>query len=290
MVAEQQADCFVGVYMRAVAENTSPRLTLSTSQWVEQVDSRHAPVRRPSLAGSGEGEHGSAFERVSAFQFGFTDGMSACLAIDADEIARRRGDLPINLQEKEVGEVPIAEDLVKAMVDTLNMFHQLSNPPTLSFENQACPEARSTPPVSYCPATNTISVDIAGLSAIGTPSTGLGRPIIGDNTAFSVLTSRYMLAIEHEDGLALDTPAAALRTACLTGLATAKMSHETELSSGYTVALAPGDLDEVLSGLLTNGLVAADVNGESVPSGFSRIEAFRTGVLGEQESCTRRYP
>jgi hypothetical protein len=39
-------------------------------------------------------EHGSAFERISAFQFGFTDGPSSCAAIDAQEIGQRRGDLP----------------------------------------------------------------------------------------------------------------------------------------------------------------------------------------------------
>jgi hypothetical protein len=54
--------------------------------------------------------------------------------------------------------------------------------------------------------------------------------------------------------------------------------------------LAAGDLDEAVSGMLVNGLAASDVNGESVPSGFSRIEAFRTGVLGDEQRCLARYP
>jgi hypothetical protein len=44
-----------------------------------------------------------------------------------------------------------------------------------------------------------------------------------------------------------------------------------------------------VSGILTNGLVASDVNGESVPSGFARIDAFRVGVLGDQERCFKRF-
>jgi hypothetical protein len=27
-----------------------------------------------------------------------------------------------------------------------------------------------------------------------------------------------------------------------------------------------------------------------VPSGFSRIDAFRVGVLGEQDRCFKRFP
>lgn len=45
-----------------------------------------------------------------------------------------------------------------------------------------------------------------------------------------------------------------------------------------------------MAGLLSNGLAASDVNGESVPSGFSRIDAFRTGVLGDQDRCLKRFP
>ncbi len=51
----------------------------------------------------------------------------------------------------------------------------------------------------------------------------------------------------------------------------------------------PGDLDEAVSGLLTDGLAASDVNGETVPSGFSRVDAFRTGVLGGEQACEGRY-
>jgi hypothetical protein len=147
--------------------------------------------------------------------------------------------------------------------------------------------------VSYCPADNTIAVDLPDLAKIGAPSESSGGTglTFGDNTAYSVLTSRYMLALEHErGGLVLDNAEASLRTACLTGVATTKLSNEVTVSDGNTVALTAGDLDEAVSGMLTNGLAAADVNGESVPSGFSRIDAFRVGVLGDEDRCFKRYP
>ncbi len=114
---------------------------------------------------------------------------------------------------------------------------------------------------------------------------------VGDNTAYSVLVSRYMTALQRgRGGVTLDSAKAALRTACLTGVATTEMTTEVIMPDGDTIALTAGDVDEALSGILTNGLVASDVNGESVPSGFSRIDAFRLGVLSDVERCFNRFP
>ncbi|MDT5017397.1 MAG: hypothetical protein QOD39_3557, partial [Mycobacterium sp.] len=148
------------------------------------------------------------------------------------------------------------------------------------------------PPASYCPATNTITVDLPALAKMGVrpDEEDPDGPALGDNSAYSVLMSRYMQAIQHEHGgVALDNATAALRTACLTGVATTKLSKKIEVPDGNTIELTAGDVDEAVSGILTNGLVASDVNGESVPSGFSRIDAFRVGVLGDQERCFKRF-
>ena len=68
------------------------------------------------------------------------------------------------------------------------------------------------------------------------------------------------------------------------------MVDEVNTPDGNTIALTAGDVDEAVSGILLNGLAASDVNGESVPSGFSRIDAFRVGVLGDQDRCFKRFP
>ena len=111
LVAEQQADCLAGTYMRWVAEGNSPRFTLSTGDGLNNLLAGMISFRDPLLSvedvysgGAGD-EHGSAFERISAFQFGFIDGPSACAAIDDKEVAQRRGDLPVALQRDESGEL-----------------------------------------------------------------------------------------------------------------------------------------------------------------------------------------
>jgi predicted metalloprotease len=297
LVSEQQADCLAGSYMRWVAEGKSPRFTLSTAEGLNNVLASVIAFRDPLLAEDdpevGVDEHGSAFERLSAFQFGFTDGPSACASIDMREIGQRRGDLPVLLPENQTGELPVTEESVRDIVEAMNMVFDPADPPQLTFDDADCPDATPNPPASYCPATNTIIVDLAELESMGTQTeaeSDAGGLATGDNTAYSVLVSRYMQAIQHQHGgVALDNAEAALRTACLTGVATAKLSNNVTLPDGNTIALTAGDLDEAVSGILTNGLVASDLNGESVPSGFSRIDAFRVGVLGDQERCFKRF-
>jgi hypothetical protein len=68
------------------------------------------------------------------------------------------------------------------------------------------------------------------------------------------------------------------------------LTERVDIAGGQSIALTAGDVDEAVAGLLTNGLAASDVNGETVPAGFSRIDAFRTGVLSDQDVCLKRFP
>jgi predicted metalloprotease len=299
LVAEQQADCLAGVYLRWVAQGDSPRFSLSTGDGLNTVLAATLVLRDPLMHADetiGDNEHGSAFERISAFQFGFSDGAAACTTIDATEIHQRRGDLPVQLQQNETGEWPVSNESVHVIVDAMTTLFAPMDPPQLSFGTDgasSCADARPSPPASYCPDTNTIAVDLPALQKMGTP-TGDDKLVTlsGDNTAYSVLASRYMLAIQaQQGGLVLDNATAALRTACLTGVATTKLSQGVTNPDGNGITLTAGDVDEAVSGLLTNGLAASDVNGESVPAGFSRIDAYRTGVLGDDiERCIKRFP
>lgn len=296
LVSEQQADCLAGVYLRWVAEGHSKRFTLSTGDGLNNILAAMISFRDPLLnegdAAVGEDEHGSAFERVSAFQFGFTEGAASCASIDPAEIKQRRGDLPVLLPEDQSGELQITESSVRSIVDAMGILFAPPNPPQLRFDRTDCPDAHSDAAVTFCPADNTIAVDLPALEAMGAQSDDDGTGLTtGDNTAYSVLVSRYMQSIQHQrGGVALDSAAAALRTACLTGVATVKMTDEVNTPDGNTIQLTAGDVDEAVSGILINGLAASDVNGESVPSGFSRIDAFRVGVLGDQDRCFKRFP
>jgi hypothetical protein len=128
----------------------------------------------------------------------------------------------------------------------------------------------------------------SGLTELGTLENESDYVLVqGDDTALSVVMSRYMLALQRQRGVPLDTATAALRIACLTGVAHHKMAEPVELPSGKNFGMT--DLDEAVAGLLTNRLLASDVNGATVPAGFTRITAFRSGVTGDEQLCYNRF-
>jgi predicted metalloprotease len=298
IVREQQADCFAGVYLFWVADGKSPRFTLSTADGLDHVLAGIISTRDPVMDADTENddEHGSALDRVSAFQMGFISGASACAGINKQEIEQRRGDLPTTLRvdtngDPETGEVPINQATLSTLMEVLGKIFSPKNPPALSYRPADCPNAKASPPASYCPATNTIAIDLPGLATMGTVANEREHILPrGDDTALSVVMSRYALAVQHERGLPMQSPWTALRTACLTGVVHRKMAEPIDLPSQQQLLLTAGDLDEAVSGLLTNRLVASDADGTSVPAGFTRIAAFRGGVAGNMDACYSRYP
>jgi predicted metalloprotease len=296
LVKEQQADCFSGVYLRWVAEGHSPRFTLSTGDGLNQVLAGGIVLRDPIYTPENDIQaHGSALDRIGAFQIGFDNGAEGCAGIDVNEINQRHVDLPVSLEFDSEGniqpsQVPIDNNTLSTLMELLGRIFTPAHPPQLAFSPANCPDAHASQAAAYCPATNTISVDLPALQQMGTlaDKEQLRLPQ-GDNTAISVVTSRYVLALQQERGLALDSAVTAQRTACLTGVAQRTMAEPTTPPSGNTLTLTAGDLDEAVAGLLTNGLVASDVNGSAVPAGFTRILAFRSGLAGDANLCYQRF-
>lgn len=298
IVFEQQADCFAGAFMRHVAEGRSAHFRLDTSDGLNNVLASMV-LFRDADPHDPDSVHGSAFERVTAVQIGFTDGSAACARIDAAEVESRRADLPRYHGGEGDGELPVTAESVEMIFDSFHQVFDLESPPALDLSGAdlGCPDARATSPVSYCPATNTVGVDVDVLAELGTaaPSgSGFDPGVRGDYNAYVLVASRYTLAVQREASQSLTEPRTALRAACLAGVISAALSPESTVASDVDPAevlvwLSPGDLDEAVSGLLTDGLAASDVNGNTVPSGFSRVDAFRTGVLGGEAACTGRY-
>ncbi|NLE80978.1 MAG: metallopeptidase [Rhodococcus sp.] len=297
IVREQQADCFAGSFLRHIAEGESEHFRLNTSDGLNNVLASAVAIGDTDPTNPGN-VHGSAFERVTAVQIGFTNGPSPCERIDQKDIESRRADLPQRfIDDLDDGELPVTEESLKMFADSFQLIFELPDPPKLDLDGAAldCPNAEVTQPVSYCPATNAIGVSVDALAERATPTPTSRRDLLsthltGDYTAYLLLASRYTLAIQNHKGEDLHSPETALRAACLSGVITAALSPENpKMLEEGGVWLSPGDLDEAISGLLTDGLAASDVNGRTVPSGFSRVDAFRTGVLEGEAGCHGRY-
>ncbi|MBO0856236.1 MAG: metallopeptidase [Nocardia sp.] len=295
IVKEQQADCFAGVFMRHVAEGRSRHFTINTADGLNSVLAATVAIRDAD-PDSPESVHGSAFERVTAVQIGFTDGPKGCKGIDMKDIAQRRKSLPQSFgDDVNRGELAITTDSLRELGKAMASIMPVPAEPTYDYHGAAlnCADGADTAPVTYCPATNIIGTDIPALAQRGTTDTdprgGFPTRVGGDYNAYVVFVSRYALAVEHNAGQPLTGAKPGLRAACLSGVITAKLADPKRDVSQGDIALSPGDLDKAVSGLLSDGLAASDVDGKTVPSGFSRVDAFRAGVLGSQQICEARY-
>ena len=162
------------------------------------MDLRKTPTVPPST--------GSAPSRL-----GFTGGADQCAAIDMDEITRRQGDLPEHVtfdSDTQSLDSPINDDTLSKLMDVLDNTFQPAEAPTLTKDRSECTGATITEPTSYCPESNMIFVDMPALAAAGAPKTEEEDEVLvqGDNTALSMVTSRYALAVQKERGVKIDTP------------------------------------------------------------------------------------
>jgi hypothetical protein len=237
--------------------------------------------------------HGSGLDRVGALQVGFEQGADSCAQTDAAEISKRRGDLPKALFNplSQNSDMTVDEDTLNSLTEVLQQIFHPSQPPSLTTGSATCNGGPPAKLAAYCPSSNSVAVDLPALQQIAAPADEESQGVLlqGDNTAISVVTSRYVLALQHDKGLTLDSPTGAMRTACLTGVAQREMAQPTSDSSGQGLTLGAGDLDEAIAGLLTNGVVASDLNGATLPAGFTRVAAFRSGLLSDADDCYRRF-
>ncbi|MFK3979088.1 neutral zinc metallopeptidase [Micromonospora sp. NPDC050397] len=281
IVKEQQADCYAGAFFRWVAEGNAPHFRISTGPGLNQILSTLFFIR--DSAGTGfdaEGAHGNAFDRVSAFQFGFGDGPVRCARIDETEVRGRITQQASGDQDsvdEDAGNLRVDDrEALRALQRTLRDVFGADGtpPPTITVGTAACPDAGPTSPASYCPSGNTIGLDLDNLVRVGTAPGRGSRGGIGDFAAFAEIASRYALALQQAAGYPLRGLAAGQRTACLTGV----WAGAIVAGRGAALTLSPGDLDEAVAEMLsTESVIAADVDGASVPSGFARVEAFRDG-------------
>ncbi|GAA5058254.1 neutral zinc metallopeptidase [Nocardia callitridis] len=291
LVKEQQADCLAGAFLSHVAGGDAAHFDMNTTEGLNSVLGVTVAVRDHDPDNPGN-VHGSAFERVAAVQIGYTDGAEGCKKITKQEITKRRGGLPVTFEPGEQdAQLPVDQESLTTLEQALTTIFPTARAPKTDFTGLGdnCGGVGRTAPVAYCPSTNTIGTDLPALAeraGRAVPEEDpLSAVVDGDYNAFVVFVSRYALAVQQDRGLTLTGAATAgLRTACLSGVATTKLSEPTS-----DPHLSAGDLDEAVSGLLADGAAAADINGNTVPSGFQRLEAFRTGVLDGEPTCLTKF-
>ncbi|WP_338599579.1 neutral zinc metallopeptidase [Saccharopolyspora sp. SCSIO 74807] len=297
IVLEQQADCFTGTFFRHVAEGGAEHFQVSTGDGLNEVMGVLNYIRDTPADGdfTGTGAHGSAFDRVTAFQDGFSGGPQRCAELDAAEVKQRTTQFRFWKDDQEQ-DLPVDQRNLTQVRDSLReVFRDTgAQPPQIVGEPRSCPGMRGTRPVSYCPATNTVSLSMDGLQKIANPpAKDDPNSGYGDFAAYAQFASRYALSVQRAAGLPLEGGNAGLRTACMVGSWSGLLVEDPigQRNPVGKLRIAPGDVDEGVAALLGgDSLIAAGINGEQVPAGFARVEAFRTGFQQGFAPCSTRYP
>ncbi|MFB9907918.1 neutral zinc metallopeptidase [Allokutzneria oryzae] len=272
ILTESMADCYSGATLRWAVDGHAPHLRVTPSD-VDTALGVLMVLRDPvDVTGVDEATHGNAFDRASALRDGYTGGPRRC----ADMTVQNRR---FTVSESAVSRSPRSyQQSVDAITAGLDRWFgalvrrnggQWSKPDTES--GTSC---GGQGPASFCVAEHAIRLDGRGeLQRL--------HEHIGDYSVGALLAARYGLAAMAALGRRVDGGSAGRDALCLAGAYTDAASRGADGSA----SLAPGDLDEAVQVLLGYDYGSRNVAGAGIASGFDRIEAFRSGVLGGAKAC-----
>jgi predicted metalloprotease len=284
---ELQADCFAGAWSRhaqddGVFDVSSADLDTALAGVLELRDA-------PGTSRLDPNAHGSGFDRVSAFQDGYDNGLGKCkdyrddnpvvlaLPFSSAEDEAREGNapydsivngVPYDLEDYWTQVYPeLTEGETWPPVRGLEPFHP-DNPPMCGGQS-----AEGTL-LFYC-----VPDDYVGWDNVGAMPEIYRRG--GDYAVATLLATQYGLAALTRLGDESDEKTSTLRADCLAGAYTASviLYNRPETS---TYHISPGDLDEGIKALL---VFRGEGDVERQGAGFERVRAFREGVINGAEPC-----
>ena len=302
ILTEQQADCVSGAWVSRAASGGSAYVTLTDADIRGALISLVA-VRDPVGTDQFEpGGHGTAFDRIGAFQEGFLHGPERCDTLLDDPLPLMPNEFQTTTDLLNEGDLPFGYDdgdIVPLVVDALNGFwpFQLDQldagtfaPMTLVPVGAASDITCSTRPRMVAPGLATCTADDTVYLDDGFARRLYQDPIVG-SADFAV---GYFVALAWADvaqtrlGSDLVGSDRALANDCLVGAWTNDLDPDRpdrpgEVNRGV---ISPGDLDEAVIAAIEIGDTSPDDDALGVP--FDKVAAFRAGVLGRIGACMGR--
>jgi predicted metalloprotease len=289
---ELQADCFAGGFLRHVSDDGG-QLRLVPGDLEASLGAmlqlRDAPGKSPDDPSA----HGSAFDRVSAFQDGFESGPEQCATYFTSPPVLV--ELPFASQEEAEsgGETP-PDQIVALAANLLNDFYSQVEPAYKPLTTEDIGSFDSSKPstipkcgggkltraqvenrVFYCIADGYVAFDKPFLESI--------YDDIGDFGVASLIANpfaTYVQTIQGIPGVEDNDLAAVFQADCYTGGWTAALFNGALPRHN----LSPGDLDEFIEAFLVYSRArGVEAN---VPITFLRVAFFRQGFLQGYNSCS----
>ncbi len=287
ITAEQQADCFAGAWAASLNAETDPELTKLRDTELDKALSGFIEFRDlVGMVSTDPGAHGTAFDRIRAFQDGYEGTPTNC-AYYAEELPelvaipyrsfkeRFRGG---NLPYPEV--LPsITKDLAanwKSVFSTAPVTTTASKDFPVCFAQPVSPEGFNEDTLSYCDDDKTLRYDEKSMRTL--------YDRIGDFGPATTVGIGWAMSDLVAQGKDPSTKAFWTEANCRAGAWAGTMFDSDNPEDSQ---LSPGDLDESVRTILESSAKgAAEVYG----TGFEQVSAFRAGVLHGFSDCEFLVP
>ncbi|KOV78930.1 neutral zinc metallopeptidase [Nocardia sp. NRRL S-836] len=281
ILTEAQADCFAGSFIRSVTDGKAEHLDIGTDA-LDKALGALITFRDPvGTSPEDEQAHGSAFDRVAAFQDGYEQGTRFCAAMSVQNRTFTQRAFTSTRDRANGGNLPFSEMLESVTPDLDGYFKTLATSQNKTWPTVRAEAAESEPscsgdqgPVAYCPSDKTVKIDTKDeLPAL--------HKELGDYATGTLIATRYALAELAVLGKPTEGEDASKAALCLAGAYTGAVFQRQD---GF--GLSPGDFDEAVTVLLRFDYAARDATGgDAVDPGFERVARFREGVFEGPKKC-----
>lgn len=286
IVVETQADCYAGAFTDYALKGGAPHFEIDRPD-LDQALSGYLLFRDPLGSSATDRQaHGSGFDRISAFQDGFEQGVPFCAKFD-DTRTFTQAEFQSQDDQDSQGNLTIEKTLTDGPADVdaywkdsyQKLYGQAWKPlaATKPFTDSSRPQCSGQPMLDaqYCPADDTVYFDTDSLAKVYTQAQG-------DFGAISLVAIAYGEAVRSRRGLptATDSESALLGAICTTGGYARDSFSQTDTTR---LRLSPGDLDEAIRALL-DAAGSNNFTRARGTTGFDRVQAFREG-FNDAKSC-----
>ncbi len=298
---EQQADCFAGAWLAHIARGESAELGFDDSQLASALQAMIYVRDQPGSISEDPLAHGSAFDRVGAFEDGFKNGTSQCATYQnapppVIQFGYDPTDPNIEAQENAPLEDPSGDrgDIFSLATDSLNAYWPaaVSGMPVLAdpvrYTGDPASICAPAPPsifsvAFYCPSTGEVAIESDKIVQL------YNTPEIADFGVVYVIATAWAEAVLATIGSTIEGEQRALAADCLVGsFARSVLPEEFNPQRiELLVTLSPGDLDEAVSTAIFAADANAEVDGRGTP--FEKTDAFRLGVLNDLGACQETF-
>jgi predicted metalloprotease len=286
---ELQADCFAGAWTASARRDgvggrpiTDRDITASLLGLVQLGD-------RPGDRPDDPAAHGSAFDRVSAFQEGFLGGVEPCAAYEFDEpIPLQFGFTVEELSRPNPSDFPFDAEMFELLTADLDLFWGAvvpawTTPLVVLDGDEPCSDPQAVAlGVAVCTTPPTLVVDTDLMFDVY-------RSTPGDFAVGYLLAVGYGELVQNALDLDIDGEIGHLLNDCLAGAWSGDilpLNVEPVVPPSEDeprISLSPGDLDEAIRTMIAIGDVSADLDEYGSP--FEKVDAFRQGVFNGASAC-----